>query len=333
MQKASSKAKTGAADSRSLMLSAGGLALLITMMLGALISRSILHPLGGDPAYAMEVMARVAEGNLATTIRQKDNDRSSLLASNQRHGPSLVRYAHRSGLHGQRHQRRIRAGFSQNADNARVTEGIAPKSAGGATEGGKAVDDMVHAMKEIASRITVINDIANKTDLLAINAAIEAARAGEHGKGFATVAVEARKLAERSQVAAREIGDLAGKSVAVAERADFLLMEMLPGIGKTAALVQEISAASSEQRSGIEQINSAVMQINGGMQSSAASAEALSAIAEELSSTAMQLQTPMQQFNLRGHRNTQRRSSPQTVQDDTFEDDDDETDDYTFWRH
>ncbi|MEJ2792205.1 methyl-accepting chemotaxis protein [Iodobacter sp. LRB] len=331
------ESKANAASTRSLMLLSGGIALAITILLATLITRSILRQLGGDPSYAMEVVARVADGNLAAPIRLRENDDSSLLAS-------IKGMAHRlsdtltevgsmaSAISGASEQvsatanslsqtsselaasveqtsasvEEMASTISQNADNARVTEGIASKSAGSATEGGKAVGDMVHAMKEIASRITVINDIANKTDLLAINAAIEAARAGEHGKGFATVAVEVRKLAERSQVAAKEIGDLAGRSVGVAERAGILLHEMLPGIDQTATLVQEISAASREQRTGIEQINGAVSQINGGMQSSAASAEELSSTSEELSSTAMQLQALMQQFNLRGSRNSRK---------------------------
>ncbi|MCX7208479.1 MAG: methyl-accepting chemotaxis protein [Proteobacteria bacterium] len=306
-------------------------AIVLGIFLAFLVTRSILRQLGGDPSYAMEVVGRVADGDLAVPIRLRSGDDTSLLASikgmSHKLSDTLTEVGTMaSAISGASEQvsatanslsqtsselaasveetsasvEEMASTINQNADNARVTEGIASKSAGSATEGGKAVGDMVHAMKEIASRITVINDIANKTDLLAINAAIEAARAGEHGKGFATVAVEVRKLAERSQVAAKEIGDLAGRSVSVAERAGVLLHEMLPGIDQTATLVQEISAASREQRTGIEQINSAVTQINGGMQSSAASAEELSSTSEELSATAMQLQALMQQFNLRG---------------------------------
>jgi methyl-accepting chemotaxis protein len=136
------------------------------------------------------------------------------------------------------------ASISQNSDNAKVTDGMATKASKEATEGGQAVTQTVSAMKQIAAKIGIVDDIAYQTNLLALNAAIEAARAGEHGKGFAVVAAEVRKLAERSQEAAKEIGDLATDSVSTAERAGKLLDEIVPSIQKTSDLVQEISAAS-----------------------------------------------------------------------------------------
>ncbi|PKO87043.1 MAG: methyl-accepting chemotaxis protein, partial [Betaproteobacteria bacterium HGW-Betaproteobacteria-12] len=149
------------------------------------------------------------------------------------------------------------ASISQNTENAKVTDGMASKAAQEAAEGGEAVSRTVDDMKSIASKIGIIDDIAYQTNLLALNAAIEAARAGDHGKGFAVVAAEVRKLAERSQVAAQEIGGLASSSVKQAERAGTLLTEMVPTIRKTSDLVQEIAAASSEQSSGVGQINGA----------------------------------------------------------------------------
>ena len=189
------------------------------------------------------------------------------------------------------------ASIAQNTDNAKVTDSMAAKAATDAAEGGVAVKATVSAMKQIAQKITIIDDIAYQTNLLALNAAIEAARAGEHGKGFAVVAAEVRKLAERSQVAAQEIGAVATESVDLAEKAGTLLDQMVPSIRKTSDLVQEISAASTEQSAGVAQINSAVAQLSQTTQSNAASSEELAATSEELSSQAENLQNSISFFN------------------------------------
>jgi methyl-accepting chemotaxis protein len=192
------------------------------------------------------------------------------------------------------------ASIAQNTDNAKTTDGIARKSSEDALAGGGAVRSTVAAMKSIASKISIIDDIAYRTDLLALNAAIEAARAGEHGKGFAVVAAEVRKLAERSQVAAQEIGELASSSVGTAESAGNLLETMLPSIRKTADLVSEITAASEEQSTGVGQISLAMTQLNGVTQQNAASSEELSATAEEMNAQAVNLMEIMAQFKMTG---------------------------------
>ena len=190
------------------------------------------------------------------------------------------------------------ASIMQNTENAKVTDGMASAAARQAVEGGEAVGGTVEAMKRIAEKIGIIDDIAYQTNLLALNAAIEAARAGEHGKGFAVVAAEVRKLAERSQVAAQEIGTVAKDSVKLAERAGLLLTEMVPSIKKTSGLVQEIASASQEQSSGVGQINGAMGQLNQATQQNASASEELAATAEEMGGQAQRLQELMTFFRL-----------------------------------
>ncbi|MDD2811601.1 methyl-accepting chemotaxis protein [Rhodoferax sp.] len=190
------------------------------------------------------------------------------------------------------------ASINQNSDNARVTDGMASKTTKEAVDGGSAVSQTVLAMKQIAAKIGIVDDIAYQTNLLALNAAIEAARAGEHGKGFAVVAAEVRKLAERSQEAAKEIGELASHSVSTAERAGKLLEQIVPSIQKTSELVQEIAAASSEQSQAASQIGGAMGQLSTATQQNASASEELAATSEELSGQAEQLQQSIAFFNM-----------------------------------
>ena len=180
------------------------------------------------------------------------------------------------------------------------TEKIALKSASDALESGPAVAEAVGAMKDIADKISIIEEIARQTNLLALNAAIEAARAGEHGKGFAVVAAEVRKLAERSQVAAAEISKLSSSSVSIAENAGAMLSRLVPDIQKTAELVAEISAASREQTTGSDQINSAIQQLNMVIQKNTGASEEMASTSEELASQADQLQKAMAFFAVEG---------------------------------
>ncbi|HSM91781.1 MAG TPA: methyl-accepting chemotaxis protein [Anaeromyxobacteraceae bacterium] len=190
------------------------------------------------------------------------------------------------------------ASVAQNAENSLQTEKMATGSAKGAEESGQAVAQTVGAMRDIAERTTIIEEIAYQTNLLALNAAIEAARAGDQGRGFAVVAQEVRKLAERAQRAAREIGELAVSSVKVAERSGQLLEELVPSIRRTADLVQEVAAASQEQSSGVAQIGKAMSQVDQVTQRNASAAEELSSTAEEMASQAESLQGLMSFFRL-----------------------------------
>jgi methyl-accepting chemotaxis protein len=187
--------------------------------------------------------------------------------------------------------------INQNATNSGETRRIAVKGAREAEEGGKAVQETVGAMHKIADRVTIIEEIARQTNLLALNAAIEAARAGDHGRGFSVVASEVRKLSERSQTAAKEIGELATSSVRIAERSGSLLAELLPSIRKTAELVEEVAAGSNEQATGVQQINRAMSQVDQVTERSATAAEQLASTAEEMTAQAHALRDLVAAFH------------------------------------
>jgi methyl-accepting chemotaxis protein len=323
--------EAAARTTRSVLLAFLVAAIVLSLTIAVFVTRGVLRQLGGEPDYAAEIARRVAAGELDVVVSVGANDRSSLLfamktmverltqviADVPGGPPALASAAGQVSATSQALSQgtgeqaasveettssleEMSASITQNAENSRQTEQMAIVGARNAEESGKSVGETVAAMKAIAERISIIEEIAYQTNLLALNAAIEAARAGEHGKGFAVVATEVRKLAERSQKAAGEIGGLASGSVKVAERSGQLLLELVPAIKKTADLVHEVAAASQEQSSGVAQINRAMSQVDQVTQGNASAAEELASTAEEMSSQAESLQQLVAFFRVDG---------------------------------
>jgi methyl-accepting chemotaxis protein len=323
---ATKNSETAADRVKWIMYGVSAIAAVIVILLGFVTSGSITRPLGeavgaanalaeGDLTVKIDVKSKDEVGQLMASMQAMVAKLASIIgevrgaAENLSSASEQVSSTAQSLSQSSSEQaasveettssiEQMTASITQNTENAKVTDGMAGKAAKEAEEGGSAVGQTVEAMKSIADKIGIIDDIAYQTNLLALNAAIEAARAGEHGKGFAVVAAEVRKLAERSQVAAQEIGTVAKDSVKLAERAGTLLTEMVPSIKKTSDLVQEIAAASQEQSSGVGQINGAMGQLNKATQQNASASEELAATAEEMGGQAEQLQQLMQFFRL-----------------------------------
>jgi methyl-accepting chemotaxis protein len=188
--------------------------------------------------------------------------------------------------------------IQHNNENAKITEDNAIQASEKIRESNRSTEIAVNSMREIAQKIAIINDIAFQTNLLALNAAVEAARAGVEGKGFAVVASEVRKLAERSKNAADEINTISKNSLGIAEKAGEQLIHLVPEIEKTAQLIQEITAASIEQTSGVDQINKAIQELNHVTQQTAASSEEMATSARELADQADQLNDAISFFKV-----------------------------------
>ncbi|MFA6401968.1 MAG: methyl-accepting chemotaxis protein [Salinivirgaceae bacterium] len=302
------------------------IALLFTIIIALLITNSITKPL----AKGVQFADKLSNGNLTAELDVNQKDEIGILANSLKEMTYKLKEVIENIMNGADNiadasnqmsataqqmsqgaseqassteevsssMEEMTSNILQNTDNALQTDKISTIALDGVNKVGMASKESLISIKEIAQKITIINDIAFQTNILALNAAVEAARAGEQGRGFAVVAAEVRKLAERSKIAADEIGILSKSSVEVTEGAGKLMADLTPEIQKTAKLVQEIAAASQEQNNGAEQINSAIQQLNTVTQQNAAASEELAAGAEELSGQAEQLKEIVSFFQI-----------------------------------
>lgn len=302
-------------------------ALLLAIVLAISITKNIVSQLGCEPTEAANIAKKLSKGNLDIDF---DNDRNEGLYGHLKSMVGSLRSIVENIKNGADHisnasqqlsstsqqlsqgtneqassveqvsstMEEISANIQQNSQNAQETENMSVQANEGIKEVTQRANNTMEANKQIADKITIVNDIAFQTNILALNAAVEAARAGEHGKGFAVVASEVRKLAENSKTAAEEIVELAHKSLEYAKGAGTVMEQTRPKIESTTMLVQEITAASMEQNNGASQVNGAIQQLNNVTQQNAAVSEELATSAEEMNSQASALKETIAFFNL-----------------------------------